>query len=191
VLEMTYQILFLAVPLLFAAIGQGFCIKYDWLHRLKRPLDFGLYFRGKRVFGDNKTWRGLEIHVALCIIGTLFQALLQTHGAVPEWLSLLDYRKNAPIVGLLLGLGMTIGELPNSFLKRQLEIPPGKKKAGVPGILFFLFDQVDLVVGIWIFLYFLLKPSLCFMLWSLALTVMLHVAVSSVGYLLKMRKTVV
>jgi len=54
-----------------------------------------------------------------------------------------------------------------------------------------ILDQVDLVVGIWIFLYFLLKPSLCFMLWSLALTVMLHVAVSSVGYLLKMRKTVV
>lgn len=188
---MTYQILYLAVPLLFAAISQGFCIKYDCLNRLKKPLDFGLYFRGKRVFGDNKTWRGLVINVVFCVIGTLFQALLQTYDLVPEWLSLLDYRENAPIVGLLLGLGMTIGELPNSFLKRRLEIPPGKKKAGVLGILFFFFDQVDLVVGIWIFLYFLLRPSLCFMLWSLALAAMLHVAVSSVGYLLKMRKTVV
>ena len=190
-LEMTYQILFLAVPLLFAAIGQGFVLKYDGFRFLKRPLDFGLYFRGKRVFGDNKTWRGLVINVAFCMVGTFFQALLQKKGAVPDWLSVLDYRQNAPIVGLLLGLGMTVGELPNSFLKRQLRIPPGGKRGGPFGLLYFLFDQVDLALGIWVFLFFLLRPSLSFFLWSLVVTVVLHAAVSSVGYLLKMRQTVV
>ena len=54
---------------------------------------------------------------------------------------------------ILLGIGMTFGELPNSFLKRQLEIPPGRKKKGPLGILFFVFDQVDLIIGIWIFLF--------------------------------------
>jgi CDP-diglyceride synthetase len=189
VLEMTYQILFLAVPLLFAAVAQGFVLKYEVFRFLKRPLDFGLYFRGKRVFGDNKTWRGLVTNGFFCVVGTFFQALLQKKGVVPEWLSLLDYRQNAPIVGVLLGLGMTLGELPNSFLKRQLRIPPGGKKRGPLGLIFFLLDQVDLALGIWVFLYFLLRPGLCFFLWSLVVTFVLHAAVSSVGYLLKMRQT--
>jgi hypothetical protein len=188
---MTYQILFLAVPLLFAAIGQGFVLKFDGFRFLKRPLDFGLCFRGKRLFGDNKTWRGLAGNVVFCVAGTFFQALLQKKGVVPEWLSLLDYRQNGPIVGLLLGFGMTIGELPNSFLKRQLQIPPGGKKAGPTSLLYFLFDQVDLALGIWVFLYFLLRPSLFFFLWSLVVTLVLHAAVSSAGYFLKMRQTLV
>jgi hypothetical protein len=86
---------------------------------------------------------------------------------------------------------MTVGELPNSFLKRQLGIPPGGKKRGPVGLIFFLFDQVDLALGAWVFLYFLLRPGLCFFLWSLVLTIALHAAVSSVGYLLKMRQTMV
>jgi hypothetical protein len=191
VLEMTCQIIFLGVPLIFAAVGHGFVIKYDRFRFLKRPLDFGLYFKGKRVFGDNKTWRGLVINVVFCVAGSSFQALLEQNSAVPEWLSLLDYRQNAPIVGLLLGLGMTVGELPNSFLKRQLGIPPGGKKPGPLGLLFFLFDQVDLAFGIWVFLYFLIRPSLTFFLWSLVVIVVLHAAVSSVGYLMKMRQTIV
>ena len=188
---MTYQILFLAVPLLFAAVAQGFVLKYDAFRFLKRPLDFGLCVRGNRVFGDNKTWRGLVMNVVFCVLGTLFQALLQKKGVVPEWLSVLDYKQNAPIVGVLLGLGMTVGELPNSFLKRQLRIPPGGKKRGPFGLIFFILDQVDLALGIWVFLYFLLRPGLCFFMWSLVLTFVLHTAVSSMGYLLRMRQTLV
>ena len=190
-LEMTYQLLFLGSPLLLVAFAQGLCIKYDWLNRLKRPLDLGLSFRGKRIFGDHKTWRGLMINLVFCTMGTMIQVLLQNWGCLPQWLFLLDYSENGYLIGILLGLGMTVGELPNSFLKRQLEIPPGKSKKGLLGITFFLYDQVDLTIGIWVFLFFLIRPSLKLILWSLLLTLILHVAVSSVGYLLKMRKTIV
>jgi hypothetical protein len=172
------------------AIAQGLCIKYDWLHPLKRPLDLGLCFRGKRIFGDHKTWRGLAINTFFCVLGTTLQARVQETGVFPAWLYLLDYTKESYVAGILLGLGMTVGELPNSFLKRQLDIAPGRGGQGPLGIAFFLYDQVDLAIGIWVFLFFLLKPSLKLILWSLVLTLFLHLAVSGVGYLLKMRKTV-
>ena len=67
----------------------------------------------------------------------------------------------------------------------------GKKARGALGVTFFLFDQLDLAIGIWIFLFFLLRPSLLLILWSLLLTIIFHVTVSSVGYILGMRKTMV
>ena len=190
-LEMTFQILFLGSPLLPAAIAQGLCIKYDWLSRLKRPIDFGKTYKGKRIFGDHKTWRGLIINVIFCSLGAIIQGWLQWMGSLPQWLFLLDYKNNALAVGILLGLGMTAGELPNSFLKRRFEIPPGKSREGPLGVMFFVYDQVDLTIGIWVFLFFFIRPSLWMVLWSLLITLALHLAVSSVGYLLGMRKTLV
>lgn len=190
-LEMTFQILFLGSPLLLAAIAQGLCIKYDWLSRLRRPIDFGRTYKGKRIFGDHKTWMGLTINVLFCSLGAFIQAWLQGKGTLPQWLFLLDYKSHALTVGILIGFGMTVGELPNSFLKRRFEIPPGKSREGPLGIAFFIYDQVDLTIGIWVFLFFLVRPSLWLVLWSLLLTLALHLAVSSVGYLLGMRKTLV
>ena len=121
----------------------------------------------------------------------MIQTWLQNGGYLSPWLLLLDYRKYGLVAGILLGLGMTLGELPNSFLKRQLDVAPGKKRGGLLGIAFFLLDQVDLAIGIWIFLFLLIRPSLTLLAWSFLLTLVLHVAVSTVGYLLGMRETIV
>jgi hypothetical protein len=188
---MTYQILFLGSPLLPAAIAHGLCVKYDWLSRLKRPLDFGGRLKGKRIFGDHKTWRAPAIYVVFCTLGTTVQAWLQGRGDLPAWLCLVDYERYGSFVGILMGLGMAAGELPNSFLKRQLDVAPGKRKRGLLGFALFLLDQVDLAIGIWVFLFFLIRPSLLLVAWSLLLTIALHVAISAVGYLLGMRETIV
>ncbi|MBW2019036.1 MAG: CDP-archaeol synthase [Deltaproteobacteria bacterium] len=190
-LKMTCQILFLGSPLLMVAIAQGLCIKYNRLRWLRRPLDLDLRFRGKRIFGDHKTWRGLVINVAFCILGARIQGWIQSNGLIASWLPLLDYSKDGGMLGLLLGLGVTAGELPNSFLKRQLGISPGKRGKRVVGMAFFLFDQLDLAIGAWVFIYLIVKPSPYLILWSLVLTLVLHVMVSSVGYVLGMRKTIV
>ena len=39
-------------------------LRYDLLRSLKRPLDGGATIRGRRVFGDNKTWRGAIVMFA-------------------------------------------------------------------------------------------------------------------------------
>jgi hypothetical protein len=186
----TYQLMFLGSPLLLAAVAHGFCIRYQWFTYLKKPLDFGLYFLGKRIFGNNKTWRGLLIQMIFCTLGATIQGWFQKYGVVPPWLAFFDYTKHGPAVGFFLGLGMTIGELPNSFLKRQLDIPPGQRRSGGWAVFFFFLDQVDLTLGIWLFFFFVVRPPALLVLWSLALTVALHLAISSVGYVLRMRKTI-
>ncbi len=185
----TYQLLFFGSPLLLAALGHGVCLKYDLLRFLKKPLDFRVSFRGKRLFGGNKTWRGLVIQIIFCTLGGAIQGWLQEGGFIPHWLPFFSYTKRGPLIGLLLGLGMTLGELPNSFLKRQLDIPPGQRKGGFWGALFLVLDQVDLTLGIWFFFFFLVKPPVLLVIWSLVLTLVLHLSVSGLGYILRMRKT--
>lgn len=52
------------------------------------------------------------------------------------------------LIGCWAGLGFMLAELPNSFLKRQLGIPPGKApREPRAGFVCFLLDQVDSVVG--------------------------------------------
>jgi hypothetical protein len=136
-LKMTGQIVFLGLPLFVVAIAQGLCIKYDLLPWLKKPLDLGLTFRRKRVFGDHKTWRGFVINILCCTLGTLTQTWLLRDFFPLPWLPLLNYGEWGWLLGLLLGMGMTAGELPNSFIKRQLGISPGKQGTGFQGILFF------------------------------------------------------
>ena len=188
-LKMTCQILLLGSPLLLVAIAQGLCIRYDWVPSLRRPMDMGLKFRGKRIFGDHKTWRGLVINIIFCTLGTIILTILLNMDFIPYWLPMLDYNEKGILLGILLGLGMTLGELPNSFIKRQLNISPGKKHQGLLGAILFLYDQIDLTIGIWIFIYFIIRPSLLFIIWSFIFTIILHVAISSVGYMLGMRKT--
>jgi hypothetical protein len=150
----------------------------------------GLHFRGKRVFGNNKTFRGLAVNVLFCIVGALIQTWLYRAAILPEWLPLLDYGRQGYAVGFLLGVGMTAGELPNSFLKRQLDVPPGEKPQGPWKGLFFIFDQVDVIIGVWAFLLFLVRPSVWLILWSILVILVLHVAVSALGYALGMRETI-
>jgi len=50
--------LLLFLPVIGAPILHGPVLALDLLEPLKRPLDGGARWRGKRLFGDNKTWRG-------------------------------------------------------------------------------------------------------------------------------------
>src|ERR1041385_6797971 len=123
------QALFFATPFILAGVGHILVIKLDLLKPLARiPLDGGTMLRGRPVFGRNKTLRGATI----MIIGTSLWTLLAAHVAqrfpIVAKLSVLDYEQIPPIIwGMLLGLGCVLGELPNSFLKRQLDINPGEQ----------------------------------------------------------------
>lgn len=183
------RFLYLAAPVFLAAVGHGFVLKFDWFKALKQPLDLGRTYKGIRIFGDHKTWRGLALNLCFCLLGAGVQGRLQGAGFLPSWISLVDYQKQGVEIGLLLGLGMTLGELPNSFLKRRLGIGPGQQGRGPWKVLFFLFDQLDLALGIWLFLFWLIRPSVGFFLYSLFLTLLFHTLVSLIGFCLGMRKT--
>jgi len=184
-----WQLLFLGAPLLVAAVFHGLVLKHDLLTRLKKPLDFGLEVRSRRIFGNNKTWRGLAVNLAGCLAGASVQAWLEARGCLPQWLPLVDYSRQWWLIGPLLGLGLSLGELPNSFLKRQLGIAPGQTGRRAAGLVFFVLDQIDLALGIWVLTFFLIRPGLKLVLLSLVLTFVLHLAVSLAGRGLGVRKT--
>ena len=47
----------------------------------------------------------------------------------------------------LLGLAYVLAELPNSYVKRRLDIAPGQNSRGWKGRLFIVIDQIDSVLG--------------------------------------------
>ena len=112
--------------------------------RFAYPLDAGLRLRGKRLFGANKTLRGFVVMVPACAAAF---ALLGSAapGLVGLWdLSPLSYAA----LGALAGFGFMAGELPNSFVKRQLDIAPGRASRGpAASSVQFLVDRLDSGLG--------------------------------------------
>ena len=129
-------------------------VQVIWLYskiarRFGKPIDGGRLFRGQRLFGDNKTWRGFVVMVPATGVAFLLLGLFQ-RGQPPEhqdWLwpiPLWQYM----LVGCWAGFGFMLAELPNSFLKRRMGAVPGQ----IPHqrwarITCFVLDQIDSVVG--------------------------------------------
>lgn len=105
------------------------------LKKYGKPIDGGKTWRGKRVLGDGKTWRGLYAGI---IAGTLtgglelllYPNIARTLPNLPEMTLSLAF---------IISLGALIGDMIESFFKRQINLQSG---APLP-----LFDQLDFVFG--------------------------------------------
>lgn len=129
----------------------------------------------EKYLGKNKTWRGFlfAVFVAVAI------AWLQSFVKLPAEFLIYDY-SNPLLFGLLLGLGTMTGDAVKSFFKRKIGIPPGK--SWMP------FDQIDFVIGAYLFALLLVFVPLSVLLIILVVTVPTHVAINYAGYLLKLKK---
>ena len=176
---MLLKTIYLAFPLVVGGLLQSLVLRFGLLPRLAVPLDFGGKFRGKRLFGDNKTLRGLLVMVLGAVVGMEAQSIVYSFGLFRR-ISLFDYAKVNPVwAGAAFGLGFILGELPNSFLKRQCGIAPGGRGTGALFWLFSLLDQIDSIVGC------LIAAALTFwvpdwniVVWTLAAGILLHMAVN-------------
>lgn len=113
--------------------------------RFSRPLDGGRTLRGRRLFGENKTVRGFVVMVPATAAAFAFLAAVWPAGATGPWpLTFTQYA----LLGTWAGLGFMMGELPNSFLKRQLDVAPGAPARGpFFGPLLAVVDRCDSVAG--------------------------------------------
>jgi CDP-diglyceride synthetase len=123
-------------------------VKSKFLQSLSKPLDGGrVYSDGKRLLGANKTWKGLIgmiVFTAICAIA--LNIFPDESSAFRSGRSLNDIPYEA-LYGASLGLAYILAELPNSFIKRRLDIPPGKNATGMKGVLFTIIDQADSIIG--------------------------------------------
>jgi len=106
-----------------------------FLKKYGKPIDGGKTWRGKRIFGDGKTWRGLYAGIIAGTLMGLIQTTIQP--------SLANDYSNLPqmtvALAFMMSLGALIGDMVESFLKRRLNLKPG---APLP-----LLDQLDFVFG--------------------------------------------
>lgn len=177
----------LFLPLVGSFLAHLPVLRLDWFKGLKRPVDGGATLRSRRLFGDNKTWRGMIVMGAGVWVAT---------GLLARWPW---YWSKLPVelttagpaaVGLLLALGTVLGELPGSFIKRQLDIAPGAQRRSGVGMLISMWDQGDFVPGIAVLLIPLWVMPLRQIALSFVAVSVLHLAISGAGYALGVRKTV-
>jgi len=139
---------FLILAFVLAGSAQTTWLASRFSRRLAIPLDLGRTYRGRRIFGDNKTLRGFVVMVPAA--GASFLLLGSLAARHPD-LSLRLWPlgpSSYALLGLWAGLGFMLGELPNSFLKRQLGIPPAGAPERTPlKPIFFLVDRLDSIVG--------------------------------------------
>jgi CDP-2,3-bis-(O-geranylgeranyl)-sn-glycerol synthase len=151
------------------------------LKRFDQSLDFGKTYRGKRIFGDHKTIRGI---VAGTIMGGLVaaaQMLLSALFSWPETISFtVDYSSTLVIfMGMCMGFGAVFGDATESFFKRQIGIAPGKSWAP--------FDQIDFVVGgLVASLPFFVLPLRVYVI-GIFITLILHPTINVIAWLLRLQ----
>ena len=186
-LNLILRVLYLFAPLIVASMLAGIVLRFDLLRSLRRPLDAGKTFHGRRLFGDHKTWRGVVVAVIGCVISSAVQKYVL--GDRARALALVDYRSvNVIVFGAFMGGGAMLGELPNSFVKRQLGIDPGKAGRGLVGVLFYVWDQVDLL-SCWLFLFCWVRLTFPLIAVSLVMALALHPLVALIGFLVGARES--
>lgn len=136
--------------LVFIGIGisQTIWLKSSACSYLKIPLDGGLKWRGRRLLGEHKTIRGFVVIVPFASLMFLSFGLVLSTFKDPElapW-QLTPWQWLA--AGALMGSAYMLGELPNSFLKRQMGISEGQRGKTAPQRFFFdLLDETDSIIG--------------------------------------------
>jgi len=147
------------------------------------PIDGGRQWRGVRLLGDGKTWRGLAVGT---VTGMGVAFLLSGLAPTASELLGVGVPRFPLVVVVSLPVGAMLGDITASFVKRRTGRERG---ASLP-----LVDQLDLVVGA-LLLTFLAAPD-----WTLAtftgpvlvavlvLTPVLHLGTSGIGYLLGLKQ---
>jgi CDP-2,3-bis-(O-geranylgeranyl)-sn-glycerol synthase len=131
------------LPAAGALIPHAPVLRFDLMSGLRRPIDGGATLRGRRVLGDNKTWRGALV---MGLGGMLTTIALTRARWFRERLPDEVASAPAPVYGALLGLSVVAGELPTSFVKRQLGVAPGKRAPAPLAPLMSAYDQGDFVL---------------------------------------------
>lgn len=141
---------FILLAFFISGVFHVLWLRHPGSSRLNIPLDGGLTFRGKRIFGDNKTVRGLVVIIPATGFSFLLLCLLGSY--LPAWLSegIWDLSPSTYFVtGLLAGFGFMAGELPNSFIKRQCGVPPGEAPRRLSlEVLTSITDRIDSLLGV-------------------------------------------
>jgi CDP-2,3-bis-(O-geranylgeranyl)-sn-glycerol synthase len=147
------------------------------------PMDFGRSWRGKRILGDGKTWRGFFGGSATgAVLGFIIMGLSSLADAEGTW----GYGDlpGAACAVLSLAFGSMLGDSAGSFVKRRLAIGRGEKAP--------VLDQYNFVIGAmvmvlvfqpsWFLDHYIEGNGIYGLLLFLVVVPLLHRGVNIIGY---------
>lgn len=184
------------MSVIFAGVMNMVFTKTSLYRRNNRPIDNGrILSDGRRLFGDNKTVNGF---IGMTVSGGLAQIMW---GAVCSFVPsmescnrLYEAFPNTLAVnlftGLFFGFAYALFELPNSFIKRRIGIHDGKTGSGAVGVLFFIIDQIDSLIGVALCLAVLCRISVGEYFGCLLVGAFTHIAVNLILYKLRIRRNI-
>lgn len=160
---------------------------------LKRPIDGGAKLGdGRRILGDNKTWKGFLGMIVFGAVFTVLWGMLCQNTLLGEYNYIYRNCENTVgynlVMGIAFGLAYALFELPNSFLKRRMGIEPGKPSAGWHAPLFVFLDQADSVFGLVLVVCAVYSMPLWFYLLYVLLGAGTHIVFNVLLYALHLRK---
>ena len=154
------QLLWLAVPVIVSGLVHLVVMKLDLFPGLRvLPIDGGATFRGRRVFGDNKTWRGAVVTI-LTVTASAW-ALARLDDCCIHLPTLVPFAELHPVAwGFLLGTGYIAGRTPEQLRQAPARHRPGASGQGFAGRAFWVVDQLDSLAGMLLFVWPVWHPPL-------------------------------
>jgi CDP-2,3-bis-(O-geranylgeranyl)-sn-glycerol synthase len=173
-LKILLQIIWFFLPAIMSNMSP---IIFRKIPLLNYPVDFNIQFKGKPLFGKNKTYRGFFFGIIIAILTIFIQKTLYPY---PNNFSLINYNEiNIYLLGFLLGFGALFGDILESFFKRRFNIKSGKP--WIP------FDQIDWIIGAILLSSLYLNLSLRINILSIIFLGLFHPLVNIISYELKLR----
>ncbi|HEY9770710.1 MAG TPA: CDP-archaeol synthase [Coleofasciculaceae cyanobacterium] len=161
----TLNLLWLALSLFIAGVIEAFLWKTSLFKILNIPIK-------TEWFGANKRWRGL-ISLPLAMVASVYLLnLVELLIPVLPEAAISFSSFNLLEFGLLVGFIFNLAELPNSFIKRRLDIPPGDENS----LLFYFIDHMDSTYGVLVLWYFYFHFPLHFIVTSLVVAPLLFMS---------------
>lgn len=152
------------------------------IKRFDAPIDGNRTYRGKRIFGAHKTWRGLIAGVVFATLVLWLEQLAVAHvHSIATLTHTVDYASLPTfILGPLFGIGALGGDAIKSFFKRQYGVAPGRS--------WFPFDQIDYIIGGTLAAALVVRLNAMEYLWLVVIWLAAHLVSSYIGYLLGLKE---
>ncbi len=155
----------------------------------KTKIDFGKSWRGKRIFGDGKSWGGFfgggltGVALGLILIG------IASIWDPEEYWGYGPFYRNVGIL-FCLSFGAVLGDLCGAFIKRRLGLERGQKAP--------ILDQYDFVIGAfcitalffpdWVYATYIEGWHIAALIFIIAIMFIVHRSVNIIGYKMGLKK---
>ena len=183
------------LPLIFGGIANMIFTKTPIYKKWKKPIDnYKTTKSGKRYLGDNKTWIGFLSMIIFVAVFQVAFGLLNDILSISHMNDFYAVYDNSIIYNLIVGAASgfiyMLFELPNSFIKRRIDIPSGKTVGGFRGVLFFVVDQIDSLIGVMFVLFLVSNITVWKYFGYVAVGGITHILINLILKSLKIRRNI-